>query len=732
MEVNEMTNKTDLDRRSFLKASIIAGGAAVFGFSLPVGVRGAERLGLTFEPAADFQPNAFIKIAKDGRVTVVVGQVEMGQGVYTSLPQIVADELEVDWAAVSYEAAPAGKAFINPAMGMQGTGGSSSVKGLFAPLRKSAATVREMLVAAAAQTWNVAADSCKAENGKVVHAASNRSIPYSDLLDAAAKITPPANPKLKDPKDFKYIGKGVKRLDSAKKVNGTAIYGIDVNVPGMLTATIMRSPVIGGKVKAVDDAAAKAVKGVTNVVSLEYGVAVVAENFSAARKGRSALKVTWDEGAMAPVSSESIYSTFAAAADKDKGLVAKKTGDGADGKAKAAKTVEAVYWSPFVAHATMEPMTFTADVRKDSAEVWGGIQAQMLVQQTVATVAGVPVDKVKVNTTLLGGGFGRRFEMDYVIDATLLSKAVGKPVKVIWTREDDMQNDVYRPATYNKMSAGLDAGGNPVFWHHRVVNDAIMARAGKAFGFILKDDQLDDSSFEGAHNLPYAFPHFQCDWVRKDTGVPVGFWRSVGSSHTAFSTECFLDEVAFAAGKDPVAFRLSMLDKHPRHAAVLKLAAEKAGWGKPAEAGIFRGVAVHESFGSYVAQVAEVSVAKDGKVRVHRVVCAVDCGQVVNPNTVVAQMESGIVYGLSAALYGEITIKDGRVQQKNFTDQRVLRMNEMPKVEVYIVPSTENHGGVGEPGTPPIAPAVVNAIFAATGKRLRSLPIKTADLASKA
>lgn len=732
MEVNEMTNKTDLDRRSFLKASIIAGGAAVFGFSLPVGVRGAERLGLTFEPAADFQPNAFIKIAKDGRVTVVVGQVEMGQGVYTSLPQIVADELEVDWAAVSYESAPAGKAFINPAMGMQGTGGSSSVKGLFAPLRKSAATVREMLVAAAAQTWNVAADSCKAENGKVVHAASNRSIPYSDLLDAAAKITPPANPKLKDPKDFKYIGKGVKRLDSAEKVNGTAIYGIDVKVPGMLTATIMRSPVIGGKVKAVDDAAAKAVKGVTNVVSLEYGVAVVAENFSAARKGRSALKVTWDEGAMAPVSSESIYSTFAAAADKDKGLVAKKTGDGADGKAKAAKTVEAVYWSPFVAHATMEPMTFTADVRKDSAEVWGGVQAQMLVQQTVATVAGVPVDKVKVNTTLLGGGFGRRFEMDYVIDATMLSKAVGKPVKVIWTREDDMQNDVYRPATYNKMSAGLDAGGNPVFWHHRVVNDAIMARAGKAFGFILKDDQLDDSSFEGAHNLPYTFPHFQCDWVRKDTGVPVGFWRSVGSSHTAFSTECFLDEVAFAAGKDPVAFRLSMLDKHPRHVAVLKLAAEKAGWGKPAEAGIFRGVAVHESFGSYVAQVAEVSVAKDGKVRVHRVVCAVDCGQVVNPNTVVAQMESGIVYGLSAALYGEITIKDGRVQQKNFTDQRVLRMNEMPKVEVYIVPSTENHGGVGEPGTPPIAPAVVNAIFAATGKRLRSLPIKTADLASKA
>ncbi|MEQ1606953.1 MAG: xanthine dehydrogenase family protein molybdopterin-binding subunit [Pyrinomonadaceae bacterium] len=727
-----MTIKTELDRRSFLKASIIAGGAAVFGFSLPSATRAAERFGAALEPVADFQPNAFIKIAKDGRVTVVVGQVEMGQGVYTSLPQIVADELDVDWANVSYEAAAADKAFINPAMGMQGTGGSSSVKGLFAPLRKSAATVREMLIAAAAQTWNVPADTCKAEAGKVIHSASNRSIAYGELLEAAAKIAPPANPKLKDPKDFKYIGKGVKRLDSPDKVSGKAIYGIDVKVPGMLTATIMRSPVIGGKVKTVDDAAAKAIKGVTNVISLDYGVAVVAENFSAARKGRGALKVTWDEGSMATVSSETIYATFAAAADKNKGLVAKKTGDVADGKTKAAKTVEAVYWTPFIAHATMEPMTFTADVRKDGAEVWGGIQAQMLVQQTVAATAGVQVDKVKVNTTLLGGGFGRRFEMDYVIDATLLSKAVGKPVKVIWTREDDMQNDVYRPATYNKMSAGLDASGNPVFWHHRIVNDAIMARAGKAFGFILKDDQLDSSSFEGAHDLPYAFPNFQCDWVRKDTGVPVGFWRSVGSSHTAFSTECFLDELAFAAGKDPVAFRLSLLDKHPRHAGVVKLAADKAGWGKPAEAGIFRGIAVHESFGSYVAQVAEVSVAKDGKLRVHRVVCAVDCGQVVNPAIVAAQMESSIVYGLSAALYSEITIKDGRIQQKNFSDQKVLRMNEMPKVEVYIVPSTENHGGVGEPGTPPIAPAVVNAIFAATGKRVRSLPIKTADLAAKA
>lgn len=725
-----MTAKTDIDRRSFLKASIVAGGAAVFGFNLPLGTRAAERLGVTAEPAAAFQPNAFIKIAKDGKVTVTVGQSEMGQGVYTSLPMIVADELEVEWANVSYEAGPADKAFFNPAMGMQGTGGSSSIKGFFNPLRKSAATVREMLVAAAAQGWNVAPDTCKAESGKVTHAASNRSIGYGELLDAAAKIAPPANPKLKDPKDFKYIGKAAKRLDSPAKVNGTAIFGIDVKVPGMLYATILRSSVIGGKVKTLDDAAAKAVKGVTHVVNLEYGVGVIADNFVNARKGRNALKVTWDDGPMAAVSSESIMKSFVDAAANKKGLEAKKVGDVAAGKAKAAKTIDAVYWAPFLAHATMEPMNFTADVRPDGAEVWGGVQAQMLVQGTVAKTAGVPVEKVKVNTTLLGGGFGRRFEMDYVIDATLLSKAAGKPVKVVWTREDDMQNDVYRPATYNKMSAGIDAAGKPVFWHHRIVNDAIMARAGKAFGFALKDDQLDSSSFEGANELPYNLTNFQCDWVRVDTGVPVGFWRSVGSSHTGFSVECFMDELAGAAGKDPLEYRLSLLEPGSRYAGVLKLAAEKAGWGTKLPAGSGRGIAVTESFGSYVAQVADVTVGKDGKVKVDRVICAVDCGQVVNPDTVAAQMEGSIVYGLTAALYGEITVKDGRVVQKNFTDYKPLRMNEMPKVEVHILPSTAPHGGVGEPGTPPIAPAVCNAIFAATGKRVRELPIKTDALKS--
>lgn len=724
-----MTAKTEIDRRAFLKASIIAGGALLVGTSLPLTTRAEERFGLAGAAPADLHPNAFITIAPDGKVTVTVGQAEMGQGVLTSLPQIVADELEVDWKDVTYEHGPPGKEFGNPALGgMQVTGGSSSVKGFFDPLRKSAATVREMLVAAGAAKLGVPVNECKAESGKVVHTASGRSAPYGELLEAAAKITPPANPTLKDPKDFKYIGKPVKRLDSPEKVNGKGIFGIDVKVPGMLTATILRSPVIGGKVKSIDDKAALAVKGVQKVMQIDSGVAVVAANFWSAKKGRDALKVEWDAGRMAAVSSDGIYASFKEATEKEAGLVAKKVGNVAGAWPNAAKTLEAVYFTPYLAHATMEPMNATADVRADGVEVWAGIQAQQVVQALVAKAASVPLEKVKVNTTLLGGGFGRRLG-EYVFDAVVLSKAVGKPVKVIWTREDDMQNDYYRPATYNKMTAGIDKDGMPAFWHHRIANSSIMATLGpQVFGFSPPEGQLDDSSYEGAHNLPYHIPDLQVDWIKKEPGVPVGFWRSVGSSHTAFSTECFLDELADAAGKDPLEYRLALLKDHPRHAAVLKLAAEKAGWGKSPAKGVGRGIAVHESFGSYVAQVAEVSVGADGRPKVHRVVIAVDCGQVVNPDTVAAQMEGGMVYGLTAALYGEITIKDGKVQQRNFYDYKMLRMNEMPKCEVYILPSTEKHGGVGEPGTPPIAPAVCNAIFAATGKRVRSLPIRPEDL----
>ena len=723
-----MTVNKDIDRRSFLKATLVAGGALVFGVSLPTRSRAEERFNLPAEPVADFQPNAFIKIAPDGRVTIVVGQAEMGQGVLTSLPMIVADELEVEWKNVGFEHGPAGKAFANPMLGSQITGGSSSVKAFFDPLRKSAASVREMLVAAAAHRWSVSPDTCMAVNGTVVHTATKRAVKYGDLLADAAKLSPPTNPKLKDPRDFKFIGKPIKRLDSASKVNGTGIFGIDVKVPGMLSATILRSPVFGGKVKSVDDSSAKAVKGVRAVVPLGFGVGVVADDYWAAKKGRDALKVVWDEGKMAGVSSDGIYRSYTEAANSGKAIEAKKIGDVELGRSKAAKTIDAVYYVPYLAHATMEPMNATADVRADSCEVWGGFQAQLVVQGMAAKALGIAPEKVKVNTTLLGGGFGRRLG-EYVIDAVLLSKAVGNPVKVIWTREDDMQNDFYRPATYNKMSAGLDAAGKPVFWQHRIVNSSIMASLGPSiFGFSPPPDRLDDSSTEGAHTLPYNMQNLLVDWVPVNSGVPVGFWRSVGSSHTGFSVECFMDELAAAAKKDPLDFRLSLLEPNSRDAGVLKLAAEKAGWNKPAAKGVFRGIATMESFGSHVAQVAEVSVGKDGKPKVHRVVCAIDCGQVVNPDTVTAQMESCIIFGLTAALYGEITLKNGRVEQSNFYDYKMLRMNETPKIEVYIVPSTEKHGGVGEPGTPPTAPAVVNAIFAATGKRLRSLPINTTEL----
>ncbi|HEY0457747.1 MAG TPA: xanthine dehydrogenase family protein molybdopterin-binding subunit [Pyrinomonadaceae bacterium] len=721
--------KNEIDRRSFLKASLVAGGSLLLSFNLPANSRAEEKFNAPQPAQTDFQPNAYFKIAKDGKVTVIVGQSEMGQGVLTSLPMIIAEELEVEWKNVAFESGPADKAFINSTIGSQVTGGSSSVKAFFEPLRKSAASVREMLVSAAAETWKVAPETCRAESGKVVHAATKRAIAYGDLLERAAQLTPNPNPKLKDPKDFKIIGKSMPRLDTPGKVDGSGIFGIDVKVEGMLTATILRCPVFEGKVKSVDDTAAKAVKGVRSVLPLGYGVGIVADNYWAAKKGRDALKVEWDGGKFAGVSSEAIYRTYAEAAANEKGLTAKKVGDASAAKSSAVKTVEAVYFAPYLSHATMEPMNFTADVRGDSCELWGGIQGQLIIQKVVAQTLGLAPEKVKVNTTLLGGGFGRRIGLDYVLDAVLLSKSVGKPVKVVWTREDDIQHDFYRPATYNKMSAGVDASGKPVFWEHRVVNPSIIAPiAPVIFGFALPDTQVDDSSVEGASTLPYDIPNLQVDWIRKETGVPVGFWRSVGSSHTAFSTECFLDELAFAAGRDPLQFRLSLLENHPRHRGVLELAATKAGWGKPLPQGVFQGIAVHESFGSFVAQVADVSVAPDGGVKVRRVVCAVDCGQVVNPDTVAAQMESSIIFGLTAALYGEITIKDGRVEQRNFYDYKMLRMHESPPIEVYIVPSTEKHGGVGEPGTPPIAPAVVNAIFAATGKRIRRLPIRTEEL----
>jgi isoquinoline 1-oxidoreductase subunit beta len=644
----------------------------------------------------------------------------MGQGVATSLPMLLAEELEADWSKIKIEFAPADKAYTNPMFGMQGTGGSTSVRAAFVPLRKAGAAARELLIAAAAQTWNVDRTQCRAEQGAVLHVPSKRRLTYGKLVEKAATMPMQADVPLKDPKDWKILGTRVRRLDTPPKVDGSAEFGIDVKVPGMLVAVIARSPVFGGKVTKFDVAKAKAVPGVRQVVQISNGVAVVADGYWPAKKGRDALEVSWNEGPTASVSSATIAQLFAQRAEQP-GAVARHEGDTEPALAGAASNLDAVYEAPFLAHATMEPMNCTAHVRPDGGgvDIWAPTQFQTGAQGLGAQIGGVAPERVKVHTTYLGGGFGRRFELDFIQEALETSKAVGAPVKVIWSREDDTRHAQYRPASYHRLRAGLDGSRRPVAWTHRIVAPSILARV---FPQTIKNG-LDQEVVEGGVEMPYAVPNVHVDYVMTDTGIPVGFWRSVNNSFNAFVVESFIDEVAHAAQRDPYEYRRDLLGKAPRHLGALNLAASKAGWGSPLPRGRARGIAVYKSFETYVAEVAEVSVESEGAVRVHRVVCAVDCGPVVNPDIVEAQMESGIVYGLTAALWGEITIDKGRVQQSNFHDYRMLRMAEMPRIEVHIVPSTEAQGGVGEPGTPPIAPAVCNAIFALTGKRIRRLPI---------
>jgi isoquinoline 1-oxidoreductase beta subunit len=550
----------------------------------------------------------------------------------------------------------------------------------------------------------------------VVHTPTNRALTYGKLAEKAAGITPPANPPLKDRKDFKLIGKPAKRLDLPPKVNGTAVFGIDVKLPGLLVAQVAHSPVFGGKVRSFDAAKAKQVPGVRNVVQIPSGIAVVADHYWAAKQGRDALSVAWDEGQYSTLSSSEITATMKRLVDQ--GTVARKDGDAQGVIARAAKRVEAVYEVPYLAHATMEPMNCTADVRADRCEVWAPTQFQTNSRALAAKISGLKLEQVTLHTTMMGGGFGRRAQTDFVFDAVHTSKAVGKPVKVVYSREDDMHAGFYRPAAYNKMAGAVDAEGWPAAWVHQIVSPSILA----AFGPL--QDGIDGTSVEGAKNLPYDMPNVFVTYAKPDFPVPVWFWRSVGSSQNAYVTECFFDELCALGGKDPYEARRRLLGKAPRHKRVLETVAEKSGWGTALPAGRARGIAVHESFGSFVAQVAEVSLDSEKRVRVHRVVCAVDCGDVINPNTVQAQMESGIVYGLSAALYGEITLEKGRVEQGNFDSYQVLRIDEMPSVETHIVTSGDPLGGIGEPGTPPIAPAVCNAIFTLTGKRVRKLPIK--------
>jgi isoquinoline 1-oxidoreductase subunit beta len=720
IDLEQSGSANGLSRRRFLQVGAAAGGGLMLSLRLPFAGDEAE--------AADldrFVPNAFIRIDGDGQVVLTMPYVEMGQGTYTSIPMLIAEELEVDLKQVRLEHAPPNeKLYANPLLGVQATGNSNAIRGAWQPLRQAGAVARTMLVSAAAKRWDVDPASCRAQSGEVLHAPTGRSIGYGELAADAAGMPVPASVALKRPEDFKLIGTPAKRLDIPAKVNGTAVYGIDVRLPGMKFATLAQSPVFGGRVKRVDDAAAKAVKGVRQIVRLDDAVAVVADHMGAAKKGLAALVIEWDDGPHAKLDTKAIMGELEKAT-LNAGPVAQNIGDVDRAMTGAVTRVDAIYQVPFLAHATMEPMNCTVDVRKDGCEVWVGNQALGRVQAAAAQTADLPLDKVVVHNHLIGGGFGRRLEADGAARAVEIAKHVDGPVKVVWTREEDIQHDMYRPVFFDRLSAGLDGKGMPVAWTNRFAGSSIIARwLPPAF-----NNGLDPDTTEGAINLVYALPNIHVEYLRVEPpGIPTAFWRSVGPSHNVFVTESFMDELAAAAKQDAVAYRRALLDKAPRAKAVLELAAEKAGWGQPLPERVGRGISLQFAFATYMAHVAEVEVSKDGAVRVRRVVCAVDCGTVVNPDTVRAQIQSAIIFGITAALHGEITLKDGRVEQSNFDTYQMLRINEAPAVEVHIIQSFEPPGGMGEAGTSAIVPAVTNAIFAATGKRLRKLPVDSTAL----
>jgi isoquinoline 1-oxidoreductase subunit beta len=718
MDDDTLTLQTS--RRGFLQSS--TGAALVIGFALPLAARRAQAQD---RQANTFAPNAWLRITPDNKVTVVCGSAEMGQGVLTAIPMMVAEELDADWKLVGVEQAPVDQAYNNPMFGMQATGGSTTVRAHWLPVRQAGAAAREMLVAAAAAQWKLDPNTLRTQAGQVI-GPGGKKIAYGALVQAASQQPVPEKPLLKSSKDFKIMGKPTRRLDTPAKVNGTAKFGIDAQVEGMLVAVMARAPAAGAKPRSFDEAKARAIKGVRHVITIPDGVAVLADGYWAAKQGRDALDVQWDLGASAELSSAKVSAMLGEAADKAGAVALEK---GSLTNAVAAQQLGATYEVPYLAHACMEPLNCLAWVQKaaggDEVTIWAGTQSQGPSQGILGQVAQVTPAKVKVNTLLLGGGFGRRFAPDFTIAATLLSKASGRPVKLIYTREDDMAAGYYRPASLVRFEAGLDAKGQAVALRANVACPSIMA----ASGFMkIPENGVDAMSVEGLADHPYEIPNQRIAYGRAEPGPQVWFWRSVGHSQNAFFIESFIDELAAAAQADPLQYRLALLSKKPRHKAVLELAAAKAGWGKPLAKGRFHGIAVAESFGSYVAEVAEVSVAEDGTPRVHKVTAAVDCGQTVNPLTIARQIEGAIVFGLSAALYGKISHKDGRVEQSNFHDYAVLRLSEMPRVDVHIMPSSAAPGGIGEPGTPPIAPALTNAIFAATGKRIRSLPVDTALL----
>jgi isoquinoline 1-oxidoreductase beta subunit len=703
-------------RRDLLKMAAVSSGI-LLGFRWPAAAMAEAPAGAA--AATAFAPNAFIRIGRDNVVTIVLSKVEMGQGINTALPMLIAEELEVDLKRLRVVTAPVDDAYNHPQFGMQFTGGSMSVASEWERLRRAGATAREMLVAAAADLWGVDRAGLRAENGRVIGPAG-RSLTYGELVDKARTMPVPRDVPLKDPAQFRIIGKPTLRLDSGEKVTGAARFGLDARVPGMLTALIARPPVFGATVRHVDADKARAVRGVRRVLDVPSGVAVVADSFWSAKKGRDALQVTWDEGDGGAVDTDSLRGDYARLA-QTAGRPAARHGDVDAEMARAERRVSAEYTMPYLAHAPMEPLNCLVALTGDRCDIWTGTQFQSVDRANAARAAGLEPEQVHIHTLYLGGGFGRRATpgSDFVVEAVHVAKAAGAPVKTVWTREDDIRGGYYRPMWHSAISAGLDGSGRPVAWRHTIVGQSILE--GTPFAAMIKEG-VDATSVEGAAELPYAVGSVAVDLHSPKSAVPVLWWRSVGHTHTGFVVESFIDELAQAAGKDPYQYRRDLLAGRPRHLGVLDLAAQRAGWGTPLPPGRARGIAVHASFGSWVCQVAEVAI-QDRAIKVHRVVCAVDCGRVINPLTVRAQMEGGVVFGLSAALYGQITVKQGRVQQSNFHDYPVLRMDAMPSVEVHIVPSTEPPSGIGEPGTPLMAAALGNALFALTGRRFRSLPL---------
>jgi isoquinoline 1-oxidoreductase beta subunit len=672
-----------------------------------------------------FEPNAFIRIDGADKTTLIMPQVEMGQGVYTAVAMILAEELDADFSKVVLEHAPPNdQLYGNPTFGLQVTGNSNSIRAFWMPLRKAGATARAMLVQAAAQQWQVEPATCTTSNGQVKHEESGRTLSYGELAEAASKQTPPQDVPLKDPRNFTLIGKPLKRLDTPDKVNGKVIYGIDAMLPGMKFATLAQCPVFGGKIGKVDDAAAKTIPGVRQVVVLDDLVAVVGDHMWAAKQGLDALVVTWDEGPNASVSSKDIWTHLRAASEKD-GVVAKSTGDIVKGLATGER-LDAIYELPFLAHATMEPLNCTVHVKPDSCEIWIGTQIMTRVQSEAAKAAGLPVDKVTVNNHLLGGGFGRRLEPDMVVAAVRIARHVDGPVKVVWTREEDIRHDIYRPVYRDTISATL-SDGKIAAWKYRVTGSAVIARwLPPAF-----QNGIDIDAVDSAVDMPYDIANFHVEYVRAEPpAVPTGFWRGVGPNNNVFAIECFMDELARKAGKDPIAFRRDMLGKTPRLRAALDLVAEKSNWGERLPPRVGRGISVQPSFGSFIATVIEAEVDEQGEVHLRRITTAVDTGIAVNPDTIAAQLEGGLIFGLTAALYGEVTIDKGRVQQSNFNDYRMLRIDQAPKIDVHVMKSGEAPGGIGETGVTAGPPALRNAIYAATGMALHRLPIDRSLLAT--